>query len=243
MIQIDNEARQVNIKDQRYYLTQTDRPVWSVTTILQSYPKGKFFEDWLKEVGKNAEIIVKEAATRGTNVHNGIEDMLHGNALRFENFSLDEWQMLMKFKDFYETYYPSTQHIEIGLASNKLKFGGTVDYIASMGGETWMIDHKTSKAVHETYFIQLAAYCKLIKDQLGLTIDRIGVLWLNARTRGVDKSGKKIQGKGWHLVEPTESIDELYEMFKHVFAVHRHANGDYPEPYDKIYPMDLKLEQ
>lgn len=240
-LQVDKQARQINIKDQRYYLTRNESPVWSVTTILKSLPKGDRFDAWQKELGKNADIIMRDAAKRGTNVHNGIEDMLYGQELLFEDFSLEEWQMLMKFKDFYDEYLPSTLHIEHRLASAKLKFGGTIDYICKMGRENWIIDHKTSNAVHEGYFIQLAAYAKLIKDQMNIDIDRIGVMWLNAKTRGADKSGKKMQGKGWQLVEPKDSIDELYEDFKHIFHIHRRLNGDYPKPYDKTYPMNLKL--
>jgi hypothetical protein len=48
----------------------------SITHVLQAYPKGKHFEDWLKKVGNSAEWIVKKAAEEGTKVHEMIEDIL-----------------------------------------------------------------------------------------------------------------------------------------------------------------------
>ena len=55
----------------------------SVTYVLSYYPKGKFFEDWLKKVGYASEYIVKKAGEEGTLVHEMIEDYLNGKELNF----------------------------------------------------------------------------------------------------------------------------------------------------------------
>jgi hypothetical protein len=41
-----------------------------------NYPKGKFFEDWLKKVGYSSEHIVRKAGEEGTKTHEMIEHIL-----------------------------------------------------------------------------------------------------------------------------------------------------------------------
>ena len=68
--------------DSRYY-RRNGKYYPSVTHVLSSYPKGKYFEDWLKKVGYSAEWIVKKAAEEGTLVHEMIEDWLNGEEITF----------------------------------------------------------------------------------------------------------------------------------------------------------------
>jgi hypothetical protein len=87
-------------------------------------PKGKFFENWLKDVGHNADIIVRKAADEGTQVHDAIEKYLQGEKISFLNedgyskYSLDVWRMILKFQDFWETYKPTLIESEIHLFSD-----------------------------------------------------------------------------------------------------------------------------
>ena len=53
----------------------------SVTNILQFMPKNKYFENWLKDVGHNADIIARRAAEEGTQVHDAAERYLKGEKL------------------------------------------------------------------------------------------------------------------------------------------------------------------
>ena len=50
IMNINQELKRVNILDTRYY-TKDDKYYPSVTSILQYFPKGKFFETWLKDSG------------------------------------------------------------------------------------------------------------------------------------------------------------------------------------------------
>jgi hypothetical protein len=51
--------------------------------VLQIYPKGKHFENWLKQVGFASEYIVKKASEEGTQVHTLIEQYLNGENYHF----------------------------------------------------------------------------------------------------------------------------------------------------------------
>ncbi len=71
--------------------------------------KGKWFEDWLKENGTDANDIAAIAAEKGSNVHNAIERMLNGDEPvwiqenGYVNYSLQEWKMIIRFADFWNT--------------------------------------------------------------------------------------------------------------------------------------------
>ena len=82
LLEISDDYQQVTMPDSRYY-RRNGNYYPSVTHVLGSYPKGKYFEDWLKKVGYSAEWIVKKAAEEGTLVHEMIEDWLNGKEITF----------------------------------------------------------------------------------------------------------------------------------------------------------------
>jgi hypothetical protein len=80
--EIDHESKQINFLDQRFY-QRNDKYYPSITRVLQCYPKGKFFEGWLKDVGWSAEHIARRAAETGTKTHDLIERYLQGEKLEW----------------------------------------------------------------------------------------------------------------------------------------------------------------
>ena len=73
---------QINVLDTRFY-KRKDRYYPSVTSVLSYFPKNQFFNNWLKDVGHNSEIIVAKAAAEGTAVHNAIDDFLKGKEINW----------------------------------------------------------------------------------------------------------------------------------------------------------------
>ena len=69
---VEHEGEQINFLDSRFYKTENGDYYPSVTTVLGFYPKNKFFESWLKDVGHNSDIIVRRASEEGTQVHDAI---------------------------------------------------------------------------------------------------------------------------------------------------------------------------
>ena len=65
ILEISDDAKQITLPDSRYY-RRNGKYYPSITYVLGYYPKGKFFEDWLKKVVYSAEYIVKKAAEQGT---------------------------------------------------------------------------------------------------------------------------------------------------------------------------------
>ena len=61
ILNINQESKQINFLDTRYY-QRNGEYYPSVTYVLQYFPKNKYFEEWLKNVGHNSDIIARKAA-------------------------------------------------------------------------------------------------------------------------------------------------------------------------------------
>ena len=198
ILEISDDHKQITLPDGRYY-QRNGEYYPSVTYVLSYYPKGKYFEDWLKKVGYASEHIVKKAGEEGTLVHEMIEDYLNGKELNFLEYGIPMynpriWQMFMRFVDFWEEYNPTLIEAEVHLFSDELKIAGTCDMVCEINGELWVIDFKTSNNLQTTYDLQTAVYSKCFEECFGKKIDRSGVLWLKSSKRG--PKAKKMQGKG-----------------------------------------------
>lgn len=238
----DISAQQINCHDERFYTIDGENFFPSVTTILDVYPKGYGFSQWLKDVGVNADEIVARAAESGSKVHDAIDRYLKGHEVVWEqHVSFEEWKMILKFVEFWTTYKPILYSSEFAMCDPELGYGGTIDIVCEIEGEIWLIDTKTSNAIHKSYELQLAAYATMWnKRNAPQHIQRTGIMWLKAATRGEDKSGKKIQGNGWQVKEFDRDYFHAYKIFEHAHAIWKEENPNY-KPKNLIYPDRVKL--
>lgn len=219
ILEISDDAQQITLPDSRYY-RRNGKYYPSVTYVLGYYPKGKFFENWLKQVGFASDYIVKKAAENGTQVHELCEDYLNGKDLNFldsqgrPQYDPDVWQMLLRFVEFWEEYNPTLIETEVHLFSDVLKVAGTCDLIVEINGEIWLLDLKTSNQLQLTYELQTAVYGQCYEECFGKKVDRYGILWVKSSKRKAAKG--KMQGKGWEIVESTRTFEENLDIFKTV---------------------------
>ncbi len=219
---LDLTQKRVTFLDKRFYFTEDGKAVPSVTTILEAYPKGAAFFEWLKRAGEDADEIRDEAGKRGSKVHSLTEEYDKGEkvSLLTENgeigMSMLEWSMFERYVQFRQ-FNPSLEvtEIEQNLISAELGYGGTKDRIFNMNGKRILLDIKTSSMVHAHYWLQLSAYknahnkALLDADPTGTLlkegfIEEVSILWLNAKTR-TDKRMPEgtldnCQGKGWQFI-------------------------------------------
>ncbi len=80
----------------------------------------------------------------------------------------------------------------------------------------WCINIKTSNHLQTTDDLQGAAYAQCYKECFGKEAARIGVLWLKSKSRGQDKSGKRLKGKNWEVYESPRSQEENIDIYKAV---------------------------
>lgn len=220
ILEVSEDAKQITMPDSRYYRRNGDYYP-SVTYILSYYPKGKYFEDWLKKVGYSSEHIIKKAGEEGTQVHDMIESYLEGEELTFLGlhgkpmYHPNVWQMFLRFVEWWELYNPTLIETEVHLFSDKLKVAGTCDMVCEIEingkKQLWIIDYKTSNHLQTTYDLQTAVYGQMYEECYGKKADRFGILWLKSNKR---KSAEgKMQGKGWEMYESSKPQEENLDIF------------------------------
>jgi len=186
----------------------------SVTTILEAYPKDAHFFKWLKEVGTDADAIRDEAGRRGSVVHQLTEQYDAGEEVSLLNmdgnlqYKMLEWSMFERYVEFSTRFKPEILMSEQNFVNSFLGFAGTLDRVIKMNGLTYLIDMKTSNVIHDSYWLQLAAYRELLLQNKGMEVDFVGILHLNAKTRTEGKIGA-IQGQGWQLIQQRDTAKEL----------------------------------
>lgn len=246
ILQISDDHKQITLPDSRFYRRNGDYYP-SVTHVLSYYPKGKHFEDWLKKVGYASEYIVKKAAEEGTQTHNLCEDYLNGIECSFLNqygnpaYPPHVWQMFLNFVDFWETHKPTLIETEVHLFSDRLRVAGTCDLVIELNGQRWILDLKTSNHLQTTYDLQTAVYSECYSECYGKTIQRRGVLWLKSKSRGEDKTGKRLKGKNWEIVESDRSQEENINIFMNVKALFDLENPS-PKPHILTLKTTVKRE-
>ncbi|MEI2421208.1 PD-(D/E)XK nuclease family protein, partial [Arthrospira platensis SPKY2] len=161
----------------------------SVTTVLKVLNKPALVS-WANSLGFKRQSYKRElerTAKVGTLVHAYAEEKFNKKLFRDikKAFELDDFsreQVLSAYNGF-KMWLRDNVDLEViasekQLVSNKNKYGGTIDLIAKLGDETYIVDFKTSAKVHSTMFLQLAAYVYMAEEN-GIKIDRVGIVRLS----------------------------------------------------------------
>jgi len=250
------KVEQITEEDVRFYRdTDTETYVPSVTTYLDVLPKPDL-QFWRDKVGaETANKIAYEASSSGTKVHNVIEDislqLMESGEATFDwldeygrkKLKAHEWEGVLRFVEFYENYVQEIIATESKLVSINHFVGGTIDMVCRLvDGRVAMVDHKFSNNLADTYSVQTHIYKLMWEEHSDINIDVRGNLWLKAQTRGEDKKGKTIQGKGWKFVEHTdeERDDAVWNCAKTLFMDLYRRKELVPEI--KKYPASINLK-
>jgi hypothetical protein len=247
ILEYSDDSKQITIGDQRFYQRKAKTFYPSVTYVLSYFPKGKFFENWMKDVGHNSDIIARKAADEGTETHEAIEKFLNGEELVWideygkAKYNLIVWQMILRFADFWNTVKPRLIATEQHIFSDEYQYAGTIDLVVEIDGKIWLLDIKTSNSLHTSYDLQLAAYAQAWNENFDIPIENTGIIWLKSSSRGADKSGKKIQGDGWALKSPHNTYQDNLQSFLKVYDIFKLENPDM-KPYSEKLPTSIKLQ-
>lgn len=178
-----------------YYLDGVDRPLHSVTAIMQVIAKPAIGY-WLKKVVAEAvfanpmisleealaapDRIRDKAGAKGSDIHKIVEAHAKGQEIHLEDYS-DPWK---NHVEAYLTFCSGMPHEVVAteqvVHSAKEGFAGTLDSILKIDGEKILVDFKTSKALYpKEHAIQLGAYY-LACQEMGLKIDKCAVIHLKS---------------------------------------------------------------
>ena len=98
-------------------------------------------------------------------------------------------------------------HCERSFVSEALRFGGTVDCYCILDGKPVLLDFKTGKSIYPEYFVQLAAYARLLGEQ-GFPVEELRVLLLD-REQGTAAKEQAVSDAGpW------------FSLFEHLLQVY-----------------------
>jgi hypothetical protein len=243
---IDMQARQLTMLDARFYYAEGNFYP-SVTTILEAYPKDAAYFKWIKEVGTDADVIRDEAGRRGSVVHDLTERYDNGEEVSLLNmdgnlqFKMSEWSMFERYVDFVTRFKPDYFMNEQNFVSPALGFAGTIDRLAWLDGKLTLIDIKTSNNIHDSYWLQLAAYAALVHVLTSYRIDQVAILHLNAKTRTNGTKGA-VQGIGWQLLKKDiEDNIADYDLFKVTKQLWEAQNKD-AKPRQVSYTLTHKKQ-
>lgn len=145
--------------------TYNGKNVPRVTEVLSKMISEEKLMSWANSLGfkhQRYRDVLNKAATFGTKIHHGIECFLKGQEVPEDTPSIcfkafQEWWKVIK-----ETEY------EILGQEQKLVcewYGGTYDCLMRINGKIYLIDFKTSNHVTYKYYLQLAAYSKVLREK------------------------------------------------------------------------------
>ena len=157
---IDHEEKKITFLDSRFYYTPSGGYVPSVTTILDAYPKGFGFYEWLKKNGEDSDEIRDEAGRRGSIVHDMTERYDKGEEVSLFDANgsiavkIGEWSMFERYVQFRNRFPFELLVNEEEFVSEQLGYAGTVDRLIDFNGKLTLLDIKTSNSIYKHYWLQ-----------------------------------------------------------------------------------------
>ena len=148
--------------------------------------------------------VLDQAASRGTAVHNAIE-----NYLRFGIEDIDPRYAgyLEGFKKWWETRKPEVIATESRVYHKILRYAGTSDLLATISGRTTMVDYKTSAGVNTKLCdIQLEGYDRAYESH-GVKIEDRMILHLT-NDGGFSEVPFKRSAKSWSVFSALLTIHD-----------------------------------
>ena len=179
-ISFDHELKREEINGVRHYVVPSakDLKFVSITSVLSWINRDKFAK-WRKKVGnEEADKVLRQSSSRGTDMHTLTEHYLKNEDLPKVKPLPD---MLFKIAKPELNKINNIHGLEKRLYSRKLKVAGTVDCIAEYEGELAIIDFKTSKAPKprnwiDGYFVQCAAYACMLYELTGIMVKKFVII-------------------------------------------------------------------
>ena len=179
----ENEVvlEQVNTDTGRYYKTPTGATYPSVTTVTGLMSE-KAIQEWRRRVGEEeANRISSTAATRGTRIHQLLENYIDNAEIDVDKYSFNDTLNFQSIKPLIDNNIDNVYAQETRLYSDYLQMAGTVDCVAEWKGKLSIIDFKTSRK-HKNreyitnYFCQASAYAVMFEERYNIPINRIVIL-------------------------------------------------------------------
>jgi len=225
--QFREDEKKVDIFNERFYRHPgTGKFYRNVTTILNIISKGYNYDEWLKNNGHNAEIIVDRAGKFGTEFHKLVELFLNDQTVKYfdltflgDRVATELWERFNLWIEFWKElnekykveYKP--EGIEFVTFSEEYEYAGTIDLVARLDGEPVIFDWKTGNHLGNKEELQQTAYMQTLGIKKGFLVHLPAV---------------KPNKKGYRIKE-IDFSDEMFDLFISTKRVFDKENNDKPK--------------
>ena len=142
-----------------------------------------------------------------------------------EELTVEEYEAVVSFVEWANEAKPKFLHKEMTVVSKEYGYAGTVDCIAEINGEVYVIDWKTSQYIWPEYELQVSAYLEALKE-MGIIKDaKLAILQVGYRK---NKANFK-----WNELTPQF---DLFLSARSIWA--KETNGE--KPKQKDYPIAVR---
>ena len=205
-----NQKKECKAPPRRRYRTADGESVPGVTTVtgLLSKPSLVRSANKLGLQGVVAGAYTERTARVGSLAHAMISAALLGEDFPAPDAAPEELEQarlpLGRFLAWREGHSLRPVHCESAFVSERLRYGGTVDCYCVLDGEPVLLDFKTGRSIYPEYFVQLAAYAQLLREQ-GFPVQELRVL--------------RLGGEGWEEKSVRES-ERWFSVFECLLRVY-----------------------
>ena len=206
---------------------------------------------WKNNTAEESDQILNKAGDFGSKMHEAFESLLAGVELDLlHDYPMQtEKKVLVAFADWFKTYQPQTINSEKVAGSRRYRYGCTLDFWgellppADAKPQTWVVDFKTSNAIHFTHKMQGIAQKHALWESYGVRADVVAILRLGTNHTGSRPAyfqGRPLSGRGWELcVVGKHSMKDFMGIYNTFLAMHDHKIPEPPEVV--IYPEKLRI--
>ena len=163
------------------YKTSDGQIVPGTTTITGLLNKPQLVR-WANQLGLegiDSSKYTDEAAAVGTLAHALIQADLQKDTIDRTLYSPQQWDLaenaLLSYFEWKARHKIEVILCEQQMVSDKMRYGGTIDCYCNLDGKPTLLDFKTGKAIYDEYFVQLAAYKELLKEN-GHPVEQVRIL-------------------------------------------------------------------
>ncbi len=133
---------------------------------------------WYGKVGNTkAKSILHMSGQFGSTFHQIIDWILNGVDVDLSNYKIEMQDAIIAWRDHWLNLHDvKVEGTEVPLFDSDLQCAGTCDFIGLVDGKRLIGDWKTSGAIYETYWTQLAAYAMMFKKLSNVDVDGIFIV-------------------------------------------------------------------
>jgi hypothetical protein len=248
---------QITTYDERWYAHEVKDPITgiptvmfvpSVTWVAESYPKGIGFYKWLADKGSDEAEAIKEAAgDKGSKVHHAIEDLLAGRDVKIddkyinpstgedEELTVQEYECPLSFQNWFKEVKPKIIHSEIVVWNDEHNYAGTIDFVAEIEKQIYIIDFKTGQSIWPSAELQVSAYKHAFPKADTPTLPEA---WIQEPKLAILQLGYRRNKNGWKFTE----IEDKFDLFLSAQKIWANDHSS-EKPSQKDYPLVLSIKE